>query len=41
LTSAGANVIVAGSAIFKAEDPALVIAQMREKSELYPFGSEI
>ena len=37
LTSSGANVIVAGSAIFKAEDPALVIAKMREQAELYPF----
>lgn len=41
LTSAGANVIVAGSAIFKAEKPAKVIAQMREQAELYPFGANI
>ena len=39
LTSAGANVIVAGSAIFKAEKPAKVIAQMREQAELYPYNS--
>ena len=41
LTSAGANVIVAGSAIFKASDPSLVIAQMREQADLYPFGAEV
>ena len=39
LTSAGANVIVAGSAIFRAEKPAKVIAQMREQAELYPYNS--
>lgn len=32
LTRAGANVIVAGSAIFRAEDAALVISQMRERA---------
>lgn len=32
LTGAGANVIVAGSAIFKAEDASLVISQMRERA---------
>lgn len=41
LSSAGANVIVAGSAIFKAEKPAKVIAQMREQAELYPFGASV
>lgn len=37
LTSAGANVIVAGSAIFRAAEPSAVIAQMREQAEKYPF----
>ncbi len=36
LTSAGANVIVAGSSIFKAEDTAKAIMQMREQERLYP-----
>ena len=36
-TSAGANVIVAGSAIFRADDPAQAIAQMISVSEQYPF----
>jgi ribulose-phosphate 3-epimerase len=36
LTSAGANVIVAGSSIFKAEDAAKAIAQMREQERLNP-----
>lgn len=40
LSSAGANVIVAGSAIFKAERPEEVMAEMRKQAELYPFGSE-
>ena len=39
LTSAGANVIVAGSAIFRAAEPEKVIAQMREQAEKYPFGT--
>ncbi len=39
LTSAGANVIVAGSAIFRAESPERVIAEMREQARLYPYGS--
>jgi ribulose-phosphate 3-epimerase len=38
LTSAGANVIVAGSSIFKAEDAFSAIAQMREQEMLYPCG---
>ncbi len=38
LTSAGANVIVAGSSIFKAEDASSAIAQMREQEMLYPCG---
>ena len=37
LTSAGANVIVAGSAIFKASDPAAIISRMREQAELFPY----
>ena len=36
LTDAGANVIVAGSSIFKAEDAALAISQMREQEKLHP-----
>ena len=39
-TSAGANVIVAGSAIFRAEDPAKVIAEMISIGEQYTFNSE-
>ena len=41
LTSAGANVIVAGSAIFKADSPESVISKMREQADIFPFGSEI
>ena len=41
LTSAGANVIVAGSAIFRAADPALAIEKMLEQAALYPFGSAL
>lgn len=41
LSSAGANVFVSGSAIFKASDPASVISQMREQAERYPFGAKI
>ncbi len=37
VTSAGANVIVAGSAIFRAKDPSLVIEQMKEQAKTYPF----
>lgn len=36
-TAAGANVIVAGSAIFKSKVPKKVIAQMRESASLHPF----
>ena len=38
VTEAGANVVVAGSAIFKAEKPEEVIAEMTRQAELYPFG---
>ena len=38
-TSAGANVIVAGSAIFKAKTPKKVITQMREEAAAHPFIS--
>ncbi len=41
LTSAGANVIVAGSAIFKADAPEKVIEKMREQAVLYPYGSAV
>lgn len=40
-TAAGANVIVAGSAIFKAEDPAKVISDMIKVGEDYPFGANV
>ena len=38
LTSSGANVIVAGSAIFKAASPEDVMNKMREQAVLYPFA---
>ena len=41
LTSAGANVIVAGSAIFRAQSPEEVMKKMREQAQKYPFGSKI
>ena len=41
LTSAGANIIVAGSAIFKAASPEDVINKMREQEKLFPFGSDL
>ena len=37
VTEAGANVIVAGSAIFKANDPSQVIDAMNREAELHPF----
>ena len=37
LTEAGANVIVAGSAIFKAENPTEVIEEMNRQASLHPF----
>ena len=37
VTEAGANVIVAGSSIFKAKKAALAIKKMREQAELHPF----
>ena len=33
VVDAGANVIVAGSSIYKAEDPAAVISRMREMTD--------
>ena len=41
LTSAGANVIVAGSAIFKADSPEDVMGKMREQAVLFPFGAQV
>ena len=40
-TAAGANVIVAGSAIFKAEDPEKVVNDMIKVGEDYPFGADV
>lgn len=40
-TAAGANVIVAGSAIFRADDPKGVIDAMREQADRYPFGTAV
>ena len=37
LTSAGANVVVAGSAIFRAAEPEKVIEKMNEEAKLHPF----
>ena len=37
LTAAGANVIVAGSAIFRADEPEKVIEKMNEEARLHPF----
>ena len=37
LTSAGANVIVAGSAIFKAKKPRAVIQEMKDTAAKNPF----
>ena len=37
VTEAGANVVVAGSAIFKAEDPKAVIDAMNQQAERHPF----
>ncbi len=37
LTEAGANIIVAGSAIFGAKNPKKVIAAMREQAALHPY----
>jgi ribulose-phosphate 3-epimerase len=38
-TEAGANIIVAGSAVFNAPSAKAVINKMKETAELYPFGS--
>ena len=40
-TSAGANIVVAGSAIFKADRPSAVIAKMKDQAKRYPFGSDV
>ena len=37
LTEAGANVIVAGSAIFRADDPVAVVRAMKEQADTHPF----
>lgn len=37
LTEAGANVIVAGSAIFRATDPVAVVNAMKAQAEAHPF----
>lgn len=37
MTEAGANVIVAGSAIFNANDPAAVIADMKKAAAAHPY----
>ena len=37
LTAAGANVVVAGSAIFRAAEPEKVIEKMKEEAALHPF----
>lgn len=41
LTSSGANVIVAGSAIFKSDNPKNVIDTMRQQAKLYPYKAEL
>lgn len=38
-TEAGANVVVAGSAVFNAPSAKVVIDKMKKVAELYPFGS--
>ena len=40
-TAAGANVVVAGSAIFKADKPSAIISKMKEQAKRYPFGSKV
>ena len=40
LTQAGANVIVAGSAIFRSDDPKAVIDAMKEQAALHPFVAQ-
>ena len=40
-TEAGANVIVAGSAVFNAPSAKAVINKMKQTAELYPFGSGV
>ena len=40
-TAAGANVVVAGSAIFKADKPSAIISKMKDQAKRYPFGSKV
>ena len=40
VSEAGANILVAGSAIFKSRRPRLVISRMRAEAETHPFRSE-
>ena len=40
VTEAGANVIVAGSSIFKSKHPGLVIAKMRSNADAHPYKPE-
>ena len=40
VSEAGANILVAGSAIFKSRRPRLVISRMRAEAEAHPFRAE-
>jgi ribulose-phosphate 3-epimerase len=40
VSEAGANILVAGSAIFKSRRPRLVISRMRSEAETHPFRVE-
>ena len=41
VTSQGANVIVAGSAIFKTEDYGVTIQRMRDEADKYPYADNV
>ena len=41
VTSQGANVIVAGSAIFKTEDYGVTIQRMRDEADKYPYSDNV